>query len=325
MVEDIRCRRTVTINLRDGLHLRPAAQIVETVRRFGCSVRITKGEITADAGNVLDLIPLKAEFGDTLLLEASGEKRPRPWTSWSACSTRTSTLPSPTPVDAGPTMLIKRGIPVSPGVVSGPALVLGADDFRIPAALRRRWTPSKPRSPAFSRPSRPSATRSPRTSNWRRAISGKQYGAIFAAHLQLVQDPKITEEIVKLIRERHFSPEFASSRVLRRYAKMFQNLGNIYLADRADDIFDLEKRILRHLLGERREELRQLTAPVRDSGPQSHAGRNRHASQGLRAGICDRSRRAHQSHGDSRRRPRNPRRRRGRAISCRTSPAGKWS
>jgi phosphotransferase system enzyme I (PtsI) len=43
---------------------------------------------------------------------------------------------------------------------------------------------------------------------------------------------------------------------------MFQNLGNIYLADRADDIFDLEKRILRHLLGERREELRQLTAPV---------------------------------------------------------------
>ena len=74
MVEDIRCRRTVTINLRDGLHLRPAAQIVETVRRFGCSVRITKGEITADAGNVLDLIPLKGEFGDTLLLEASGEK-----------------------------------------------------------------------------------------------------------------------------------------------------------------------------------------------------------------------------------------------------------
>ena len=77
-----------------------------------------------------------------------------------------------------------------------------------------------------------------------------------------MQDPKITEEIRKLIRERHFSPEFASSRVLRRYAKVFQNLGNIYLADRADDIFDLEKRLLRHLLGERREELRQLTAPV---------------------------------------------------------------
>jgi phosphotransferase system HPr (HPr) family protein len=74
MVEDTRCRRTVTINLREGLHLRPVAQIVETVRRFGCSVRISKGTLSADAGNVLDLIPLRAEFGDTLILEATGDK-----------------------------------------------------------------------------------------------------------------------------------------------------------------------------------------------------------------------------------------------------------
>lgn len=74
MVEDTRCRRTVTINLRDGLHLHPVAQIVETVRRFGCVVRISKGDYTADAGNVLDLIPLKGEFGDTLVLEATGDK-----------------------------------------------------------------------------------------------------------------------------------------------------------------------------------------------------------------------------------------------------------
>jgi len=73
MVEDTRCRRTVTMNLRDGLHLRPISQIVETVRRYGCQVRITKENVSADAGNVLDLIPLKVEFGNTLILEASGE------------------------------------------------------------------------------------------------------------------------------------------------------------------------------------------------------------------------------------------------------------
>ena len=74
MVEDTRSRRTVTMNLKEGLHLRPVSQIVETVRRFGCPVRILKGDLAADAGNVLDLIPLRAEFGDTLILEASGEK-----------------------------------------------------------------------------------------------------------------------------------------------------------------------------------------------------------------------------------------------------------
>ncbi|HET6323121.1 MAG TPA: HPr family phosphocarrier protein [Planctomycetaceae bacterium] len=73
MVEDTRFRRTVMVNLKDGLHLRPISQIVETVRRFGSPVRICKGELSADAGNVLDLIPLRVEFGTTLILEATGD------------------------------------------------------------------------------------------------------------------------------------------------------------------------------------------------------------------------------------------------------------
>jgi phosphotransferase system HPr (HPr) family protein len=73
MVEDTRFRRTVIVNLKDGLHLRPISQIVETVRRFGSPVRISKGDLSADAGNVLDLIPLKVEFGSTLVLEATGD------------------------------------------------------------------------------------------------------------------------------------------------------------------------------------------------------------------------------------------------------------
>jgi phosphotransferase system HPr (HPr) family protein len=73
MVDDTRFRRTVTVNLKDGLHLRPISQIVETVRRFGSPVRISKGELSADAGNVLDLIPLRVEFGSILILEATGD------------------------------------------------------------------------------------------------------------------------------------------------------------------------------------------------------------------------------------------------------------
>ena len=57
------------------------------------------------------------------------------------------------------------------------------------------------------------------------------------------------KEIEDLIRQKCHSPEFASSRVLRKYAKTLQNLGDRYFAERANDLFDLEKRILRHLLG----------------------------------------------------------------------------
>ena len=91
---------------------------------------------------------------------------------------------------------------------------------------------------------------------------GDEYAAIFSAHLQMLRDPRLHEEIEEMIRSRHYSPEYAVSRALRRYAKVFQSLEGQYMAERANDIFDIEKRILRNLLGRSREELAQVTSPV---------------------------------------------------------------
>jgi len=49
---------------------------------------------------------------------------------------------------------------------------------------------------------------------------------------------------------------------MRRYAKALEGIGGGYLASRVGDLFDIEKRILRNLLGQRREQLSQLTEPV---------------------------------------------------------------
>jgi len=91
---------------------------------------------------------------------------------------------------------------------------------------------------------------------------GQQYGAIFEAHLQMLQDSRLRAELEEAIRQRHYSPEYAVSRTLRRYAQAFQRLESAYLAERAADIFDIEKRLLRHLLGYRREVFSHLSSPV---------------------------------------------------------------
>ncbi len=91
---------------------------------------------------------------------------------------------------------------------------------------------------------------------------GEHYGAIFSAHLEMLKDAKLQGEIEELIRQQHYSPEYAVSRTMRRYAKVFQLLDNAFMAERATDIFDIEKRLLKHLLGRRREELSQVTSPV---------------------------------------------------------------
>lgn len=158
-------------------------------------------------------------------------------------------------------MEVRRGIAVAPGVAIGPALVLGSEDFRIPQrfirgdAIETEWG-------RFQAALTTAVAEISGHEELAAARLGQQYGAIFAAHRQLVQDPKLIKDIEDLIRQKCYSPEFASSRVLRKYAKTLQNLGDRYFAERANDLFDLEKRLLRHLLGERREELTQLTAPV---------------------------------------------------------------
>ena len=67
------CRETVTVNLADGLHLRPFSMIAESARSFAGAVHILKDSRSVDAKNMLDLMTLEAHQGATLILEAVGE------------------------------------------------------------------------------------------------------------------------------------------------------------------------------------------------------------------------------------------------------------
>lgn len=143
----------------------------------------------------------------------------------------------------------------------GEALVIDNEGFRIP----RRFVSRDAVDDELKRLDEASDAVAAEIERNRDTISqqlGEQYGAIFSAHLQMLRDPKLHAELVQLVRERHHSPEYAVSRALRRYAKVFQSLESSHLAERAHDIFDIEKRLLRALLGRRREELSNVTSPV---------------------------------------------------------------
>jgi phosphotransferase system enzyme I (PtsI) len=154
-----------------------------------------------------------------------------------------------------------QGIAVSPGVAIGEALVMDAEGFRIP----RRFVARDAVEDELQRLDRAIEAAAAEIARHRDEVAaelGPHCGAIFDAHLQMLRDPRLREEIEALIRHEHNSPEYAVSHVLRRYVQVFQNLDNKYLAERASDIFDIEKRLLRCLLGQCREEITHLTSPV---------------------------------------------------------------
>lgn len=154
-----------------------------------------------------------------------------------------------------------EGIAVSPGVAIGEALVMDNEGFRIP----HRFVTRDAVEDECERLDAAIGAAAAEIAANRDAVAkelGEQYGAIFAAHLQMVKDAKLRGEIEELIRTRHYSPEYAVSRTLRRYAKVFQSLDSSTLAQRTSDIFDIEKRLLKNLLGRKREELSHLSSPV---------------------------------------------------------------
>jgi phosphotransferase system enzyme I (PtsI) len=154
-----------------------------------------------------------------------------------------------------------QGIAVSPGVAIGEALVIDNEGFRIP----RRFVTRDAVDDELRRLDCAVDAVAAEIEENRRAVAdqlGEQYGAIFAAHQQMLRDPRLRDELEALIRGRNYSPEYAVSRTLRRYAKVFQSLESSYLAERAHDLFDIEKRLLGSLLGQRREELGHLASPV---------------------------------------------------------------
>jgi phosphotransferase system enzyme I (PtsI) len=157
-------------------------------------------------------------------------------------------------------MLKLQGIAVSPGVTIGEALVLDAEGFRIP----RRFVERSAVDTELARLAAAVAEATSEIERNRDAIRselGDQYAAIFEAHLAMLHDERLQQELTSAVRDRNWWPEYAVSRTLRRYAKAFQNLDN-HIAQRAHDIYDVEKSLLRALLGQRRETLASISQPV---------------------------------------------------------------
>jgi phosphotransferase system enzyme I (PtsI) len=108
---------------------------------------------------------------------------------------------------------------------------------------------------------------------------GANLAAIVSVQVALLQDPTLRQRILDRITREHFSAEYAVAKTLRDLAKVMAAGEDQMIAHRASDIYDLEKRLLTELGGERREDLARLQRPValiaHDLGPSQTAALDR--------------------------------------------------
>lgn len=143
-------------------------------------------------------------------------------------------------------MVELQGIHVSPGVAIGPALVLDSDGYRIPKTLVAAENADKEyarlRSAVDAVSKRIEANRMATS-----ARAGDHTGDIFAAQLQMLHDPRLHGELGRRIKSENQSSDYAVNRVLHNYAAALRRLDNPLLADRAEDVLDIEKQLLMEL------------------------------------------------------------------------------
>jgi phosphotransferase system enzyme I (PtsI) len=158
-------------------------------------------------------------------------------------------------------MITKKGINASPGVAIGPALVLDAEEYRIP----HRKTDAAQR-PAQVRNLDAALHASRQEVSELRVAAARKLGdetaVIFAFHEQFIADPKLRDSVVELIERNSYTAAFAFSQVMNQRQRLFRNIPDPYLKERVRDLYDIERRVLRHVLGRSREDLTRLTEPV---------------------------------------------------------------
>ncbi len=181
-------------------------------------------------------------------------------------------------------MEIKKGIPVSTGIAIAKALVLDSEHFRIKErflardeveAECRRYDAAIEKVEGEVRRLKIQVDES----------LSPDVGRIIETHLSLLRDPHLDKEIRGKIRNDLYTAERAVSVTMRRYIKAFKSMKDDFFSHRFEDLYDLEKRLLRALLGEGREDLTNLSEEViiiaRELTPSETADLDRAKVKGL--------------------------------------------
>ncbi|MBU0881322.1 MAG: phosphoenolpyruvate--protein phosphotransferase [Candidatus Omnitrophica bacterium] len=154
-----------------------------------------------------------------------------------------------------------KGIPASPGIVSGKAFLYGREQYTIsrrPVKEEQIQNELKRFKDALVQTKNEILDIKKRISE---EMSAK-HAQIFSAHLLVIEDSMLIEEVISKLKKEKLSIEYIFQDVLRRYIKVFSEMDDEYLKERISDINDVGRRILRNLIGAREDVLSNLKEKV---------------------------------------------------------------
>jgi phosphotransferase system enzyme I (PtsI) len=158
-------------------------------------------------------------------------------------------------------MEVFKGIPVSPGVVIGRALVV--DDARERVAFQTVPASAVPREIERLHLAMEAAKADLEVDRGQAERNlGPEPAKIFAFHLGLLQDRTLIEPIQKRIEQERTTAAYAVAEAFRSLAERFRAMDSEVFHQKASDVLDLDRRVLGKLLGGTRDRLAAVDGQV---------------------------------------------------------------
>lgn len=158
-------------------------------------------------------------------------------------------------------MTVFEGIPVSPGVCIGRIFVLDTAHRRV---ARRRVPPDQVE--REQQRIREALEASSEELGHLLTEAEKRLGSeaadIFGFHRGLLRDKSISEPMLQRVADEGVVAEYAVQEQFRVVAEMFAQIPDPAFQTKVDDIWDLERRVLKHLIGEHAAGIARLQQPA---------------------------------------------------------------
>lgn len=244
-----------------GLHARPAAVLVNLAKKYQSNIRLKRADKDVSARSVVGLMGLEVAHGDTVQLIAEGpnanaaiaelsealrsglgEEGAKPVAAPASVSSLTAAAPPPRPRSDDPNLIL--GVAASPGVAVGYTYRIQHQDITVAETAANSNAERRKLEQAIEQAK--GEIEALRAKVHGQADAGK--AAIFAAHLELLEDPELADTATSLI-DKGKSAAFAWKQSYMAQAEQLGKLKNELLAARANDLRDVGGRVLRILTG----------------------------------------------------------------------------
>ena len=262
---------TLTLRNEHGLHARPAARFVQTAASFDARVQVrnlTSGKGPVSAKSLNALATLGAVRDDQILVSATGPQANQALDALNKLvadnfgERELLKVPTSTPqlssVEENLPEGVMQAVPVSEGIALGPLY-----RYQPPLPPIPDYKPENP-DPEWTRLQRAlDNTRQSIKERRQRLIPrlGEAESAIFDAHLLIIEDPDLLDQVHEHIYQKHQNASAAWNCSIASVAESYRSLDDPYLKQRAADVTDVGNQVL-FALAEKSAAKIELSEPV---------------------------------------------------------------